>query len=175
MRCKTIQEKLDVYLAEGLRATDQRQVEAHLQSCPDCRAELARLKQLLALLKSDSTIPPVPEGFSGRLMAKARERLAARQPSEAMSARRSVPVSLWRLHWLRPATSVVRRAAQAAMLAGGLLIGVLMGQGTWQSAHPSNPQRALHADPVAVYELDYLSDAPGDSLAGTYLALTGSP
>ena len=61
------------------------------------------------------------------------------------------------------------------MLAAGLLIGVFMGQQTWRSAHPLNPQQATQADPLAVYELDYLTNAPGDSLAGTYLALMGSP
>ena len=175
MRCKTIQQKLDLFLAEELTATGRKQIQAHLQSCPDCRAELVRLKQLLALLKSDSAIPPVPEGFSSRLMAKASERLAARQPPETVPARQSVPGSLWRLRWLQLATSVGRRAAQAAVLAGGLLMGVLMGQRTWQSAHPSNPHRALQADPVAVYELDYLSDAPAGSLTQAYLTLTRAP
>lgn len=167
MRCRIVQEKLDAYLAEGLRATDQRQVEAHLRSCPVCRDELVRLKQLLALLKSDSAIPPVPDGFSSRLMAKARQRLAACQPPEM-----SVPWSI-RRWW----TSVFfpMRAEVAATLAAGLLIGVFLGQQTWHSAHPSNPQQATQADPLAVYELDYLTNAPGDSLAGTYLALMGSP
>jgi len=166
MRCKTIQEKLDLYLAEELTATDQRQVEAHLRSCPDCGAELARLKQLLALLKSDSATPPVPEGFTSRVMAKARQRLAARQPPE------TVPWSI-RRWWA--SVSVPMRAEAAAVLAAGLLIGVLMGQQTWRSAHPSPPQQATQADPLAVYELDYLSDAPGGSLAESFLTLTGGP
>ncbi|MFZ5831787.1 MAG: hypothetical protein ACOY3P_16995 [Planctomycetota bacterium] len=33
-------------------------------------------------------------------------------------------------------------------------------------------QQAGHPDPVAVYQLDYLTDAPGGSLAHSYLALT---
>lgn len=166
MRCKTIQDKFDLYLAEGLRGTDQRQVEAHLRSCPDCRAELVRLKQLLALLKSDSAIPPVPEGFSSRLMAKARERLAVRQPPEM-----SLPWSI-RRWWT--SVSFPMRAEAAAMLAASLLIGVFMGQQTWYSVHPSTPQQAIQADPLAAYAFDYLSDAPGDSLAGAYLSLTAA-
>jgi anti-sigma factor RsiW len=164
MRCKSVQSKLDLFLAEELTATGRKQVEAHLQSCDDCRAELARLKQLLALLKSDSAIPPVPEGFSSRLMAKASQRLAAHQPPE------TVPSSV-RRWWT--SVSFPKLAEAAAILAAGLLIGVLMGQQTWRSAHPSTPQRAPQADPLAVYDLDYLSDAPGGSLAESFLTLTG--
>jgi len=46
---------------------------------------------------------------------------------------------------------------------------------TWRSAHPSLPQQTMHADPVAVYHLDYLTDAPGGSLAQSFLSLTGTP
>jgi hypothetical protein len=60
-------------------------------------------------------------------------------------------------------------------LAGGLLIGVLMGQQTWRSAHWSIPQQTVEPDPVAVYELDYLTDAPGGSLAQSFLSLTNAP
>jgi len=166
MRCKTIQQKLDLFLAEELTATGRKQVEAHLQSCADCRAELARLKQLLALLKGDAALPPVPEGFSSRLMAKAKERLAARRPPE------TVPSSL-RRWWT--SVSFPTRAEAAAMLAAGLLIGVFLGQQTWHSARPSTPQQAAQADPLTAYAFDYLGDGPSDSLAGAYLALTDSP
>jgi hypothetical protein len=50
-----------------------------------------------------------------------------------------------------------------------------MGQQTWRSAHWSIPQQTIAPDPVAVYELDYLTDAPGGSLAQSYLMLTNAP
>jgi hypothetical protein len=102
-------------------------------------------------------------------MAAARERQAVRRPVPG------VPGSLWRLHWLSPSASVGRKAAQAAALAGGLLIGLLMGQQTWRSVHPSMPQQMRQPDPVSVYQLDYLTDAPGGSLAQSYLTLTSAP
>jgi anti-sigma factor RsiW len=167
MRCKTVQGKLDLYLAEELATADQRQVEAHLRSCPDCRAESVRLRELVTLLKGDTAVPPVPEGFSSRVVAKASERLAARQPSEM-----PVPGSI-RRWWA--SVSFPMRAEAAAVLAAGLLIGVLMGQQTWRSVHPSMPQGATQADVSAIYELDYLSDAPAGSLSQAYLALTRTP
>ena len=167
MRCKVIQRKFDLYLAEGLAATERKQIEAHLHSCPDCRAELARQEQLLALLKGDWPIPPVPDGFSIRLMNKARQRLTAQQPSEM-----SVP---WGLRRWWTSISLPMRAEVAATLAAGLLIGVFLGQQTWQSAHRPTPRQAAQNDPLEFYTINYLTDAPGDSLAGTYLALMGSP
>ena len=60
-------------------------------------------------------------------------------------------------------------------LAGGLLIGVLMGQQTWRFAHSSSLQQTVESDPGAVYDLDYLTDAPGGSLVQSYLTLTTAP
>jgi hypothetical protein len=71
--------------------------------------------------------------------------------------------------------AVGRKAAQAAAIAGGLLIGILMGQQAWRSAHSSIAQQATQPDPVAVYRLDYLTDAPDGSLVQSYLALTNAP
>jgi len=68
------------------------------------------------------------------------------------------------------------KAAQAAALAGGLLIGLLMGQQTWRSVHSSMRQQGgVEPDPVAVYQLDYLTVAPGGSVAQSHLTLTSSP
>ena len=147
-------------------------VEAHLIACADCRRHLAAQERLTVLLTSLPEPPAVPEGFGDRLMAAASQRQAGRQ---------SIPRSLWRLRWSSPPgtdrrlVAVGRKATQAMALAGGLLIGVLMGQQTWRSAHSSIPQPTIEPDPVAVYQLDYLTDAPGGSLAQSFLSLTNAP
>jgi len=166
MRCKAVRNKLDRLSRQELAPRMRERVEAHLSACADCRRHLAAQERLAVLLTSLAKPPTVPEGFGDRLMAAASQRQAGRQ---------SVPGSLWRLRWLSPPASVGRKAAQAAALAGGLLIGVLMGQQTWRSAHWSIPQQAIEPDPVAVYELDYLTDAPGGSLTQSYLMLTNAP
>lgn len=166
MRCKTVQNKLDRLGGQELAPRMRQRIESHLIHCADCRRFLARQERLASLLTSLPEPPPVPEGFGDRLMTAALQRQAVRRP---------VPGSLWHLRWLSPSESVGRKAAQAAALAGGLLIGVLMGQQTWRSAHPSVPQQAVEPDPVAVYQLDYLTDAPGGSLAQSYLTLTNAP
>jgi len=166
MRCQTVRNKLDRLGLEELTPRARERIEAHLSACAHCRRHLARQERLAILLTSLPEPPAVPEGFGDRLMAAARQRQEGRQ---------SVPGSLWRVRWLSPPASVGRKAAQAVALAGGLLIGVLMGQQTWRSAHSSIARQAAQPDPVAVYQLDYLTDAPGGSLAQSYLTLTNAP
>ena len=166
MRCKAVRNKLDRLSRQELAPRLRERVEAHLSVCADCRQHFAAQERLAVFLTSLAKPPAVPEGFGERLMAAASQRQAGRQ---------SIPGSLWRLRWLSPPASVGRKAAQAVALAGGLLIGVLMGQQTWRSAHSSIPQPTIEPDPVAVYQLDYLTDAPGGSLAQSYLTLTKAP
>jgi anti-sigma factor RsiW len=166
MRCKTVRDKLDCLSRQELAPRMRSRIEAHLIACAACRRHLAGQERLAVLLTSLPEPPAVPEGFGDRLIVAARERQAVRRP---------VPGSLWRLRWLLPPISVGRKVAQAVALAGGLLIGVLMGQQTWRSAHQSVTQPTIEPDPVAVYQLDYLTDAPGGSLAQSYLSLTNAP
>ena len=166
MRCEAVRNKLDRLSRQELAPRMRERVETHLSGCGNCSQHLARQERLAALLTDVPEPPAIPEGFGDRLMAAARQRQVSR---------RAVAGSLWQLHWLRPSGSVGRKAAQAAVLAGGLLVGVLMGQRTWRSVHPSNAQQARQVDPVAVYELDYLTDAPNGSLVESFLALTESP
>ena len=166
MRCQTVRSKLDRLSRRELTPRMRERVEAHLNVCAECRRSLARQERLVALLTTASEPPTVPDGFGERLMAAACQRQAGTQ---------SVPRVLWRPRWQSAPASVGRKAAQAAALAGGLLIGVLMGQQTWRSAHSSIPRQTIEPDPVAVYQLDYLTDAPGGSLAQSYLTLTNAP
>jgi anti-sigma factor RsiW len=166
MRCQAVRKKLDRLSRQELTSRTREVIESHLSGCEGCRQYLARQERLATLLMSAPEPPSVPEGFAERLIVLASERRAAQRP---------IPASLWRHHWLRPSVWVGRSAAQTAVLAGGLLLGVLMGQQTWRSAHSANLRQTTGADPVAVYELDYLTNAPGDSLAGTYLTLMATP
>jgi hypothetical protein len=50
-----------------------------------------------------------------------------------------------------------------------------MGQQTWRSVHTATPPEATQGDLLAVYELDYLSDAPAGSLTQAFLTLTRAP
>ncbi len=166
MRCKAVWNKLDRLSRQEIEPRMRERIEAHLRSCAECRQHLVPQERLKALLASAPAPPAIPGGFGERLRVMARQRQAERQ---------SVPASLWHLRWLSPRASVVRKAAQAVALAAGLLIGVLMGQQTWRSAHSPVPEQVVQPDAIAVYELDYLTDAPSGSLVEGYLALTNGP
>jgi anti-sigma factor RsiW len=166
MKCQTVRTKLDVYITQGLAMPVREAVAAHLRTCSQCRQELVGLEQLAALLKRDVAIPPVPEGLSHRVMAAAQQRLSARQSPE------TVPWNI-RRWWF--SFSFPMRVAGPAALAAGLLMGILMGRQTWQSINVSTAQQSRQADISAIYELDYLTDAPNGSLTETYLSLMQSP
>jgi hypothetical protein len=57
------------------------------------------------------------------------------------------------------------------MLVFGLAAGSYMGRSVSQTATTRTVEQA---NPLAVYNLDYLADAPEGSLAGSYLALASS-
>lgn len=165
MRCRAVRSKLDRLGRQELAPRMRDRVEAHLSKCADCRQHLARQERLAVLLTSAPEPPAVPEGFGDRLIAAASRR----------AERQAVPGSLWRPRWLPSTASIKSKAVQAVAIAGGLLVGILMGQQTWRSAHAPIRPRTVEPDALSVYELDYLTDAPGGSLVQSYLSLTKAP
>jgi hypothetical protein len=73
MTCHDARESLSAFLDEALAPDERRQVAAHLEGCPDCRRELARLEQTVALLRR---VEPAraPVGFVDAVTAAARPR-----------------------------------------------------------------------------------------------------
>jgi hypothetical protein len=73
MTCRDARESLSAYLDEALAPDERREVAAHLEGCPDCRRELARLEQTVALLRR---VEPAraPVGFVDRVTEAARPR-----------------------------------------------------------------------------------------------------
>jgi hypothetical protein len=68
------------------------------------------------------------------------------------------------------------RTATAATLAFGLTLGVLMGWTLFPAGTgTAGPRVNAQVESLDPYNLDYLGDAPDDSLAGAYLALMTVP
>ena len=83
---------LEAYHDGELEESRRQQVEAHLQSCESCRAELSRLRALAHLLQAN----PLPRGLTPpeRFVAQVRLQL---QPRPAQPAWQSVLEVGWRL------------------------------------------------------------------------------
>jgi anti-sigma factor RsiW len=88
MDCKTAQGLLEAYLDNELDRTEARELEAHADTCAECRAALDRLDALRRSLRDTSlryTAPPT-----------LRERITATADAELPRSRRPMPAS-WRI------------------------------------------------------------------------------
>jgi len=157
MHCEDVKLKLDAYVLGDLAEDVRCEVDLHLTDCPACRQALGRTRKLTALLGNAKT-PPVPRRLARRIMAAARGRKAP-----AWSP----------IHWWK-AVSAPLRAAAAAVMAVGLLTGIMMGVGTL----PANVQagtQVSQADLLRDYNLDFLGEAPSGTLVKSYFTLLASP
>jgi len=97
-----------------------------------------------------------------RVMAKARERQNTEMERNVIRLG----------HRLAPSRPWAFRVAAAAVLVFGLAAGSYMGRSMSQTV---TARTAVQTSPLDAYNLDYLSDAPDGSLAGSYLALASNP
>jgi len=163
MRCREVQRKLELFVAQELAPAERERVEAHLASCARCREALERARSLEKVLVAPP-VPPLPEGFAERVVGRARNERAA-------VARPAPRPELARPAWQRIGLSV----GTAAAVAAGLLLGLLMGSQTWQSgAQRASVAAAEPTDPLAASGFDELAEPGGDSLAQAYLQLTAA-
>ncbi len=151
MCCKDVLTLLDALSSGRLPVEVCRAVQTHLADCAACRAALGRIDSVAGAMAGAHT-PAVPQGLAARVMVAARRR------------RQVEPWDL--LRWWR-LTSPPMRALAAAMLAMGLTMGLAMG---WTVA----VSFAVRTDPLEVYRLDVLAEAPEGSLAGSYLTLVAT-
>ncbi len=165
MRCRRIREQLDAYLAgapHGLPMPDRNRVDAHLAGCAACRRERSRRRALGELLAA-APVPPVPEGFSGRVLARAKALPRGAEPRQA--ALPGFGAHAWR--------RVRLLAGAASALAAGLALGAFLGNDVWRasSAHPQ-PAEVRQADVLSGAGFGRLVVDYDDSLAQAYLELT---
>ncbi|MFO7957977.1 MAG: zf-HC2 domain-containing protein [Candidatus Brocadiia bacterium] len=165
MRCKTAQRKLEAYVGGELTRKELARVEDHLASCAECGRALEHVRQLHRAL-GEKTAPPLPAGFHARLMARAREHRAKRSWVERI---------LRPFDW-RPAMPAGLRLAAVAAVLVALGLGGLIGRDMWRGQEPLETQagQIAQADPVRLYRMDYLAEAPDGSLAGAYVSLVSA-
>lgn len=161
MHCERARAWMERYLVEGLAADERELFEFHVRDCRGCHQRLHDLQRLLATLGSAAS-PPVPEGFVGRVMARARQEV---QPS--LGGRHA-----FRGDWKQPWAT--RFAHTAAAMATGLLLGLVLGWESWQltASGQGADQSPASVNTETIYSLDYLSGTPRGSFTESYLNLT---
>jgi predicted anti-sigma-YlaC factor YlaD len=106
MRCREVRDLVDSFLSEQLLVETNHDIVRHLETCPDCRADVAARRELRGKIRSafslSSELAPRPE-FSAQMAT------ALRSERNSLS-RRSLLKSWWAL------------AAGAVLAAGGSLL-----------------------------------------------------
>ncbi len=98
MNCQKIKKLLNLYIDKTLDADMTKQVDEHLKSCPACREEYLKLKQVVSALNSISP-QPAPENFTENIMAKISQEDVQIQSSwmDLLKRRISIPRFSFRL------------------------------------------------------------------------------
>lgn len=124
MNCEHYLELLSARLDGALNESEERELEAHLESCPACRAAGAQLAALRTAFSELEDLP-APEGFTQGVMDRVR------------AANRPVPL------FRRPLFKVLAGLAACAALAVGLYSAVRQPQQDWDQITRSYHQDAL--------------------------------
>jgi anti-sigma factor RsiW len=120
-RCRPYRELLGVYLLGGISDEERPGLEAHLEGCAECRAELEKLEPLVRMLpladpeRVQSPVSP-PAGLADRI---AQEIETERRQAEAEQKQRRRVRMRWRIGWAGAAAGAVATALIAIALIGG--------------------------------------------------------
>ncbi len=164
MTCKKVLSRLHAYLDGEMPTRLMREVEMHLGTCQSCRNQVERIHQVGDMLDS-LNIPPLPPGFSARVMAKARNRGAFTKGKRSF-----FPLEWQPLRWFLD-LSVSMRLAACAMALLACLLGMFMSRDLSRSATP----RSSIAEAENLDGFEWFSPTPPTSLAEAYLALASTP
>ena len=165
MLCKYVKQKLDRYVQGDLPDSVSKKIARHISNCQSCADALYRIRKLAGLFK-DNPLPPVPRDFRERLMQLASQRQNLHHKSGPEVVR------LW--EWL-DLTSLKKSVAAAGVVIG-LSLGLLMGLQSSRQSHQRQAanQIANNSELIDTFRLDYLTEAPENSLSRVYVQMMNS-
>ena len=160
MNCKKVLSRLHAYVDGEVPASLTREMEEHLGTCTSCRSQAERIRQVDDILDSMS-IPPLPQGFSARVMAEARRRALPVPGKRTLLGLDWMP-----LRWFADLTVPMRLAA-CAMVLLACLLGMFMSRDLSLSGSPRTT--VVEAENLDGFE--WFSPTPPTSLGSAYLTL----
>ncbi|WP_185816769.1 HEAT repeat domain-containing protein [Hymenobacter metallilatus] len=141
--CSTLRPLLPAFVEQELPTSDSAAVAAHLPRCPACQQQVQQLRTLLHALDDEPLLLPPPALHDALLAAIAHEKqhlphsAPALAPAEAPATPQPGRVlPLWEAS---PAGAWLRVAASVALLAVGMVLGLLL--------RPSQPEVASQPAP----------------------------
>lgn len=125
MECRDIQNKLSAYLESLVSSEEKALIEAHLNSCPACSADLADLRKTLELIRGLEEVEP-PEWMAQKIMTRVREEsrqekgilqklfypLHVKLPLEAVAALLVVGLTLYIYRDIKPEMRLAKAPAE---------------------------------------------------------------
>ncbi|MBI5439709.1 MAG: zf-HC2 domain-containing protein [Deltaproteobacteria bacterium] len=151
MNCPRVLARLNTYADGELSRFRARGIARHLKDCASCRARLAELRALESLL-ADVPVPPLPEGFSARLLAEAARRMPERRPQPLQWLPSGVRTAIFGM-------PVPMRLAACGTGVLACLVGVSTGRIVSTAAPEAASTRAQ-----ALYGMEWFGSAPPMSL-----------
>ena len=147
MKCRKIKKYLSAYVDGQTGQTSQSQIEAHLQTCDECSAQVEQYRQMWEWLGEEVTLKPNPF-FAAKVWRRIREIEAPPEP---------------KIQWLRRFELLLVPATVAA----GLVLGILLGSQLTSEIDTSRSYSSTAAE-IIDNSVQAFSDLPEGSLTAAY-------
>jgi anti-sigma factor RsiW len=161
MNCKKVLSRLQAYVDAEMPVKQRSKTEEHLNSCAICRSQFEQIRAIGDILDT-LNVPPLPEGFSVRIMAEAKRR------TPLVKRKKSFFILEWQppLQWILGLSASMRLAA-CAMIFLACLLGMLMSKEVFLSGYP----QASVAEAKNLDGFEWFSPTPPASLGSIYMTL----
>jgi anti-sigma factor RsiW len=160
VNCNKVLSRLHAYLDGEVSAELMREIEQHLSTCPACRSQVERIRQVHDMLE-DLPVPRLPQEFVARLMTRARREVLFAKEKKSLFSLDWLPAQ-----WLLDLSAPMRLAACAVVFLACLL-GMSMSKELSLSRNPQN----LVAQTENLDGFEWFSPTPPASLGSAYFAL----
>lgn len=161
MNCKKVLSRLHAFVDGEVPAKLTHEIEEHLGTCPSCRSQVERFRQVGDML-DNLIVPPLPPEFAARVMAEAQRRVPLAREKKSFFALGWGP-----LRWLLD-LSVSMRLAACAVILLACLLGMFMSKELSLSGNRQIP--VVEAENLEGFE--WFSSTPPASLGSAYLTLS---
>ncbi len=162
-------ELLGAYALDAVDGEEHRELEAHVDSCPRCRAELDTLREVAGAL--GTSVEPLPEGLWSNIVSRLPERPAEAEtpPMPRLATPPPAPADQPPRRRGRIVAAAIVAVAAAAVVAG-LAVGLVRADNRASDLQAASTQRARASTAQAALATPGHHDVTLDSQTGAALA-----